>query len=76
MNRSARVRRNGEMLGILLPAEVVEGLRLREDEDVHFVETEGGWLLTRNVPGLEDAMAIFDRGSRKYSGALRTLAER
>src|SRR6266550_8222350 len=54
---------------------VVERLRIAAGDNIFFVETEQGVLLTPYDPNFERAMQIYERGAKKYRNALHELAK-
>ena len=75
MYRKVTVRKMGGSVGITLPKEIAEKLRIAEGEQVYLVDTPDGVLVTSRGPEFEEAMAAYERGARKYRNALRELAE-
>ena len=75
MNRPNKleVRRMDESLGIVLPADLVDRMRIAEGDALYAVDVEGGVLLTTRDPALDRAMALYRRGAQRYGGALRQL---
>ena len=70
-----KVRRIGNSLGAILPAAVLERLRVGEGDELFLVEEADGVRLTPYDPDFDDAVAAFEEGRRKYRNALRKLAE-
>lgn len=67
------VQRMGDALGVVLPPEIAERLRIGEGDVLYAGEADGGMLLTTRDPSLDRAMAMYRRGAEKYSGALGEL---
>ena len=70
-----KIRRIGNSLGAILPAEVLKHLGLGEGDEILVVEDEDGLKLTSYDPDFDDAVAAFEEGRKKYRNALRKLAE-
>jgi putative addiction module antidote len=65
----------GGSIGATLPKEMVERLHIKEGDELTIVETDDGLLVTPYDLTLDDAMAAYERGARRYRNALRKLAE-
>lgn len=74
MVKQIKLRQAGGSVSATLPKEMVKRLRLQSGDRVYVVETEGGLLLTPYDPGFEQALAVYERGSKEYRNALRELA--
>ncbi|HUG40230.1 MAG TPA: AbrB/MazE/SpoVT family DNA-binding domain-containing protein [Longimicrobiales bacterium] len=70
-----KLRKMGGSVGITLPKEIAEKLRVAEGHEVYLVETPDGVLVTSKDPKFEKVMEAYERGARKYKNALRELAE-
>lgn len=70
-----KVRKIGNSLGLILPKEVAEQLRVAEDDSVHYVVDRDGLHLTPFDPDFDAAMEAFGETRRKYRNALRALAK-
>ena len=75
MAAKIKVRRIGNSLGLILPKEVAEQLRVAEDDSVHYVVDRDGLHLTPFDPDFDAAMEAFGQTRRKYRNALRALAK-
>ncbi len=75
MAAKMKVRKIGNSLGLILPKEVADQLRVGEDDTVHYVVDTEGLHLTPLDPDFEAAMEAFGQTRRKYRNALRTLAK-
>ena len=75
MAAKIKVRRIGNSLGLILPKEVAEQLRVAEDDSVHYVVDRDGLHLTPFDPDFDAAMEAFGETRRKYRNALRALAK-
>jgi len=70
-----KIRKIGNSVGLILPKEVVEHLRVGEDDTVHYVVDSDGLHVTPYDPEFDAAMKAFERTRRKYRNALRALAK-
>ncbi len=70
-----KVRRSGNSLGAILPANVLDHLHVGEGDELLAVQDEDGVKLTPYDPDFDEALAAFEEGRRKYRNALRKLAE-
>jgi len=69
------VRRVGNSLGITLPKAIVEQYHLNEGDEIHFVETEDGLLLTPFDPAFADWALAYEKTNKRYRNTLRALAK-
>jgi putative addiction module antidote len=70
-----KVRKIGNSVGLILPKEVADQLRVGEDDTVHYVVDTNGLHVTPFDPDFDSAMKAFERTRRKYRNALRALAK-
>lgn len=70
-----KVRKIGNSLGAILPAEVAARLRVKEGDSLSVTETPDGVQLSPYDPEFDDAMKAFERGRSRYRNALRRLAK-
>ena len=75
MAAKLKIRKIGNSVGLILPKEVVEQLRVGEDDTVHYVVDADGLHVTPFDPDFDAAMEAFERTRRKYRNALRALAK-
>lgn len=75
MYKKVKLRKMGGSVGITLPKEIAEKLRVAEGHEVYLVETPRGVLVTAQDPKFTSVMEAYDRFSAKYRNALRELAE-
>lgn len=75
MAAKLKVRKIGNSVGLILPKEVAEQLRVGEDDTVHYVVDTNGLHVTPFDPDFDAAMEAFEETRRKYRNALRTLAK-
>lgn len=72
---TVKLRKIGNSLGLILPKEVAEQLRLSEGDELHVIPDAEGARLTPYDPEFKAAMKAFERTRRKYRNALHTLAK-
>ena len=65
----------GNSVGVILPDEILERLRVKRGDTLYAVETENGIELIANNPALAHQMEIAERVMREDHEALRKLAE-
>ena len=71
-----KVRRIGNSLGIVLPKEAIQKLRVQEGATLYLTEAPNdGLLINQDRPGFEDIMALAEDGMNRYRSALRELAK-
>jgi putative addiction module antidote len=75
MVRKVTLRQMGGSVGATLPKDIADRLHVEPGDEVFVIETDRGVLLTPFDPAMENAMAAYRRGARKYRHALRKLAE-
>lgn len=64
----------GDSVGVILPDEILERLRVKRGDTLYAVETKNGIELTANNPATEQ-MEVAERVMREDHEALRKLAE-
>ena len=69
------VRKVGNSLGITLPKTIVENYHLNEGDELHFVQTEQGVILTPFDPKFTEWAKAYERTNRRFRNALKALAE-
>lgn len=65
----------GNSLGLILPREIVERLRLAKGESVSVVETAQGIEITPFDPDFERKLEAARKVTKRYRNALRELAK-
>ena len=71
-----KVRRIGNSLGIVLPKEALQALKVQEGDVLFLTEApEGSLRVTPEKPGFQDIMKIAEEGMNRYRNALRELAK-
>jgi putative addiction module antidote len=76
MAMKTKVRRIGNSLGIVLPREALNELKVEEGATLYLTGAPGGALrITPDRPGFAKMMEIAEQGMRKYRNALRELAK-
>ncbi len=74
MARKVRLRKVGGSVSATLPKELADRYHLQPGDTVHVRETAEGLLITPYDPTFQKALAVYERGSRRYRNALRELA--
>jgi putative addiction module antidote len=65
----------GNSLGLILPREIVERLRLAKGETVSVVETPQGIEITPFDPDFDQKLEAARKVAKRYRNALRELAK-
>lgn len=71
--KSLKLQKLGGSVAVVLPKPMLDRFHLAAGDEIHVIETEEGLLLTPFDPDFEDAMAVHERGERKFRNALRQL---
>ena len=78
MAHKSKIRKIGNSLGILLPKELLEEMRIGEGDELSFDKASGTYKVTPSPavdPEFERAMEIFRSVTDRYKNALRELAK-
>jgi len=76
MPYETKVRKIGNSLGIVLPKEAIQAMRVQEGTTLYLTEsTEGSLRVTPEKPGFVEKMAIAESLMDRYRNALRELAK-
>jgi putative addiction module antidote len=75
MSMTVKLRKIGNSLGVILPKEVADQMRVSEGDMLHIIPDADGARLTPFDPDFESAMTAFGRTRKKYRNALRALAK-
>lgn len=71
-----KVRKIGNSLGIVLPKEALQAMKVKEGAVLYLTEApECALRITPEQPGFDDMMSIARTGIQKYRNALRELAK-
>lgn len=71
-----KVRKIGNSLGIVLPKEALQALKVGEGDVLFLTEApECSLRITPERPGFEEIMTIAEEGMNRYRNALRELAK-
>ena len=71
-----KVRKIGNLLGVVLPKEVVQAWRVAEGDILHLIATaDGGFQLTPCNPVFERKMRQVEDIASRYRDTLRALSE-
>lgn len=69
------VRKVGNSLGVILPAEAAAFLHVKEGDVLHLTESPDGYRITPYDPEFERGMAVAEDLMKRYRNALRELAK-
>lgn len=69
------VRKIGNSLGVILPAEATTTLKVRKGDKLFLTESPDGYRITPFDPEFSRQMKVAAKGMRKYRRALRELAK-
>jgi len=75
MAYKSKIRRVGNSLGILLPKELLEEMRVREGDELSFDKTTGGYKVSPSDPRFERLMAAYKDVASRYRNTFRELAK-
>lgn len=70
-----KVREVGNSLGVLLPAEVTQKLRVGLGDKVFVTETPDGFELSAYDPDFAETMGVAENVMRRYRNTLRELGK-
>ena len=71
-----KVRKIGNSLGIVLPKEALQTLKVGEGDVLYLTEApECSLRITPERPGFEEVMKVAEEGMSRYRNALRELAK-
>ncbi|EPG65734.1 putative addiction module antidote [Leptospira wolffii serovar Khorat str. Khorat-H2] len=73
--KKTTIRAIGNSAGATIPKVLLEKYNFHEGDTVFLLETEAGILLSPYDPDFEEAMDVYQEGSKKYRNALRELAK-
>ena len=69
------VRKIGNSLGVILPAEARAALQVAEGDTLFLTQSPEGFRITPYDPAFERQMKVAAKGMKKYRNALRELAK-
>ena len=72
---SLKVTRIGNSLGVMLPREIAERMKIEKGDELNAVETAHGVELTPFDPAFDRKMKAARKISKRYRNALRELAK-
>ena len=71
-----KLRKIGNSVGVVLPKEALNHLKVEEGQSLYLTEgPEGSYRLAAGDPEFAKSMAVFEDLSRRYRNALRELAK-
>ena len=68
------VRKIGNSLGVILPAEATAALQVAEGDKLFLTQSPEGFRITPYDPAFERQMKVASKGMKRYRNALRELA--
>ncbi|HTM57903.1 MAG TPA: AbrB/MazE/SpoVT family DNA-binding domain-containing protein [Candidatus Udaeobacter sp.] len=68
------VRKVGNSLGVTLPSEAAQTLRVKEGDPLYLTQAPDGYRLTPYDPSFEETIRVAEDFMRRYKNALRELA--
>jgi putative addiction module antidote len=76
MTMKTKVRRIGNSLGVVLPKEAVQAMKVKEGATLYITEApECSLQITPERKGFEEMMQMAEEGMQTYRNALRQLAK-
>ncbi len=75
MAKKLKVRRIGNSLGVILPKEILEQLRVEEGDGLDYSASKDGIRLFATNPDFAKELAVFKSLCRRYRNALGELAK-
>lgn len=75
MAYKSKIRKVGNSLGILLPKELLEEMRVGEGDELSFDKASGGYKVTPVDPHFEKLMAAYKDVATRYRNTFRELAK-
>jgi len=69
------VRKIGNSLGVILPAEATAVLQVAEGDKLFLTQSPEGFRITPYDPSFERQMKVAAKGMKKFRNALRELAK-
>jgi putative addiction module antidote len=75
MAYKSKIRRVGNSLGILLPKELLEDLRVQEGDELSFDKASGTYQVKPIDPHFEKLMAAYREVANEYRNTFRELAK-
>lgn len=75
MAKTQTLKQIGGSVATVLPKSMLERFHLTAGDTVYVLETPEGLLITPYDPDFADAMALAERGARRYRNALHQLAK-
>ena len=67
------IRKVGNSLGVILPAEAIKALGVTEGDILHLTESPDGYRLTPYDPSFAKQMKLAEEGMKQHRQALREL---
>ena len=68
-----KLQKLGGSVAAVIPKAFLDQLHVAGGDEVYIVEVEEGLLITPFDPEFDEAMALYERGARRYRNSLRDL---
>ena len=75
MSKKITLRQMGGSIGATIPKEIADRFHLNKGDEVFISETDKGILITPYDLNFDKALAVYEKGAKKYRNALRELSE-
>ncbi|NBY42106.1 MAG: AbrB/MazE/SpoVT family DNA-binding domain-containing protein [Verrucomicrobia bacterium] len=75
MAKKIKIRKIGNSLGVILPRELIDELRVEEGDSLYCTGGKNEIKLTANNPKFADDLAVFKALNKRYRNALDELAK-
>ena len=75
MAKRVILRQMGGSIGATIPNDMAKRFHLSKGDEVLVSETDKGILITPYDPDFNEAMAVYEKGAKKYRNALRELSK-
>ncbi len=75
MAKKIILRQMGGSIGATIPKEIADRFHLNKGDEVYVSETDKGILITPYDLNFDKALAVYEKGAKKYRNALRELSE-
>lgn len=72
---SLKLKAIGNSVGVVLPKEVLDRMRVQKGDTIHLSEAPDGFRITVSDPEFEEDMKRAEKIMNKYRNALRELAK-
>lgn len=73
--KNTKVRKIGNSLGVTLPKELLDALKVQEGDELYLIQTANGFELTPYDPDFSAEMEAYKHVTRQHRNALRELSK-